>query len=380
MSPLDLRLPSSPSRRPPRMNDTVPPLASIAALPIDADEPMASLTAPLLAQGTLLHVDSDRLVGSDSASGTRRWSAAWSSKAAQQVEWLTVSEHPAVLYATGENPQYVRALSLEDGTARWATRLPEGHEFAEHNRYAQTETLLYAVVERTRPYRQSALMALDKQSGERVRSAATTATTQDLCIGGGHLLVLESLPDLRPGYSSTVVVARDPQTLVTRWRMVVSGRGATDGGRIVARGHLAWLGSTSGLGFISCIDLTSGTERWRVDEMCGQRLTLAADEHVERPLLVSQQGAHVVALDAQSGRKVWRCDLGRADTGTTCYARGVVYHSRGVWLYALDAATGRTLATTESPSGAGLSVWSDGVRVYWSTEWGVQIYEAAPRD
>ncbi len=362
------------------MNEAVPPLASIAALPIETDAPTASITAPLLAHDILLHTDSDLLIGTDLARGTRQWSMAWSRSATQQVERLTTSEDPALLYATGENPQYVRALSLEDGTARWTARLPAGHAFAEHNRYGQTDTLLYAAVERTRPYRQSALMALNKQTGERVRSAATTAPAQDLCVGGGHLLVLESLPDLRPGYGSTVLVARDPQSLATRWRVVVSGRGAANGGRIVAQGDLAWIGSTSGAGFLACVDLTNGTERWRIDEMHGNGLTLATDEHVERPLLLSQQGAHVVAVDAHSGRRVWRSDLGRADSGTTCYAGGVVYHSRGVWLYALDTATGRTLATTESPSGAGRSVWSDGARVYWSTEWGVQIYESAPRD
>lgn len=356
------------------------PLNLIAALPTQSDSPTLSPAAPLVARGVLVHASDDRLIASDPHLGERRWSAAWDQAAARQTERLTVNHSQNTLFATSEDPQYMRALSLSGGETRWTTRLPEGHAFSARNRYAQTDTLLYAAVERSRPYRQSALMALDADSGARVRSAATTTATQDLSLGGGHLLVLESLPDLRPGYSSSVLVARDPDTLVTRWRMVVSGRGAADGGRIVTNGDHAWIGSTCGPGFIACADLTNGTERWRVEDLHGHDLTLAPGGHAHSTLLILQQGAHLVALDAMSGRRVWQSDLARSGTGPICYANGIVYHSRGLWLYALDVQTGRVLSATESPSGAGLSVWSDGERVYWSTGWGVRIYDALPSD
>ncbi len=362
------------------MTRAVSPLSLIAEVPIQADEPTSSPAAPLVAHGVVFHATNDRLIASDAVSGVQQWSVAWNREAARQTGRLTVDHGKETVYATSEDAQRIRALSLHSGEMRWTTRLPEGHAFPPHNRYAQTDTRLYTAVERIRPYRQSALMALDTGTGTRVRSAATTAPAQDIRLGGGHLLVLESLRDLRPGYSSSVLVARDPDTLVTRWRMVVSGRGAADGGHIVTHGDQAWIGSTSGSGFIACADLNGGSERWRVDGVHAHSLTLAAGSQLNGVLILFQQGASLVALDAESGRRVWRSDLGRTGAGSTCYANGVVYHSRDSWLYALDVQTGRALATTESPSGTGLSVWSDGERVCWSTEWGVQIYEAAPHD
>ncbi len=317
------------------------------------------------------------MVAGDPVTGKRHWRAERCSRAAQQTERLTVDEERGALYTASEGTHCLHALSLGDGETRWTTRLPEGHCFAAHNRFAQTDQLLYAAVERTRPYRQSALLVLDKANGARVRSAAVTASAQDLQLGGGHLLVLESLTDLRPGYGSTVLVARDPTTLVTRWRAVISGCGTAHRGHIVTLGDSAWTGSTTGVGFITCIDLTSGKQRWRADGMRGGGMTLTDDD---RPLLISQQQTHIIALDAQSGESVWRVDLGCAEAGSLCYASGIVYHSRGSWLYALDAATGRPLAVTESESGSGLSVWSNGEQVCWSTEKGVQIYQPAPHD
>jgi outer membrane protein assembly factor BamB len=353
-----------------RMNAPAARLDLHEIVPFDAPFETPPLTLPVVAGRTLLYAAPGRIVGADALSGEPLWAAEWTfATCARRMQTGPDDQTVAVTHDLG----LLRALSTSDGTPAWTTRLPEDHAFAAHNRYAREGTRLFAAVERAHPYRQSALLTLDARTGERLRSAVATAPAHDLHAAGGHLLAIESLPDLRPGGGSTVLVARDPDTLVTRWRLVVPDRGTAEGGRIAASGARAWFGSTDGQGFVGCADLDTGVLLWRVDGLHGHDLTLCPDAH----RLFVQTGTRIVALDARSGRRLWKAEMDEPSSGTVCCARGVVYHGRGDWLYALDADSGRTLAVAESRYGRGGAAWSDGTRVYWMTEGALQVHSAA---
>lgn len=351
------------------MNAPASQLPLLAAVPFEAPFETPPLALPTRSGGLLLHAAPDRIVGADAWTGEPVWVAGWASDSS--VRALTADADTETVTVTTE-PGLIRALRCSDGASAWSTHLPDGHAFAAHNRFARIGGRLFAAVERSRPYRQSALLALDVRTGERLRSAVATAPAHDLHAAAGHLLALESL-DPDTGGGSTVLVARDPDTLVTRWRLVVPDRGAARGGRIVSAGDRAWFGSTDGRGFVGCANLSTGTLVWRVDGLHSHDLERCSRS--ER--LFAQSGARIAALDARSGRHLWKAEMDEPSSGTVCYASEAVYHGRGDWLYALDASTGRTLAVAESKSGRGGAAWSDGKRVYWITEGGLQIHAAA---
>jgi outer membrane protein assembly factor BamB len=325
-------------------------------------------SAPLVAQGVLMFGTAGMLLAADPRTGARRWGMAYDAE--RLPPFLTTDGERRTLFTLGASGANLHAVDIATGEASWTSRLPGGHRFAPGVRTAFQNGRLFAAIERSHPYRQSALLAVDARTGQRVRSALTTSPAHDLCITLPSLLVLE-----RGGVSgapSTVLVARDPETLVTQWRLSVEGHGP-GASAVRATDTHAWFGGGSRL---TCADLERGTEMWRREQMTPRSLDLVSRPG-EPPLVLVQTHSALAALDGLSGRTLWSVEL-EPDTpsASLCCARGVVYHGQSRTLKAYSLETGRHLASAASFGGTGGAVWSDGVRVYWATAERVQIHAA----
>lgn len=123
------------------------------------------------------------------------------------------------------------------------------------------------------------------------------------------------------------------------------------GGRIFTVDSRARVQAT-GLGGQPIWSTTLVPGRDGIDDASGAGLAAAGDR-----LYVSTAFGEVVALDAATGRLVWRHDLGAAAAGAPTVDGGTVYVvARDATAWALDTATGRVRWTAQgTPSDAGVA-------------------------
>ncbi len=109
-------------------------------------------------------------------------------------------------------------------------------------------------------------------------------------------------------------------------------------------GSVVYLGDCDGVMF--AIDLTSGAELWSKSGLgnCIGTSAAAGDGRIYFGSF-NMDGGHVLALDAVSGKVVWKHPIGAAVEGSApAFANGVVYVGAfDKHLYALDAATGHVI-------------------------------------
>ena len=99
---------------------------------------------------------------------------------------------------------------------------------------------------------------------------------------------------------------------------------------------------------------------------------------VDRGIALAAVAGGLVAVDARTGRVRWRRRLGfRISTmlrgGGILLAHGAAFHDPGDRLWALDAATGRVLASTVVPSFGTTSMATNGRSLWFATAAGEVI-------
>ncbi|WP_433792625.1 PQQ-binding-like beta-propeller repeat protein [Actinoplanes sp. CA-252034] len=318
--------------------DTVRRLVRKWSVPLRSAETCSSFSGPIVAGGRVFVGDLAGITAYDAATGTRRWSHDWNGAIEGGTPRMAVAGGLLVvgyndcMSVSDPNPVLV-ALDVRSGLLRWSASSPlVGTMIVDKGAVLVSGTDVSGDSE-TVTYRVSDGRELWKAPGRRVGGSSANGVVAGFAAGGSKSF--------------------DIVTGAVRWSTRLHLRteaanpagdvfyGADDRERLVA------------------VNVGTGAVRWTAP---GPTELIAADGN----RLYRSDGEAITALDARTGKQVWRRDLPRYG-GQPVVAGGVVY-AGGI---ALDAARG-TVITGTLPLGGELIV-TGGV-LYQSHEGSLTAY------
>lgn len=266
------------------------------------------LAAPILADGVLVVVTEQKIIGVDPKEGC----AIWSEKALGRIHGSPGWADGVVF--VGDDGGYVHALEVRTGKVRW--RASTGPVYVAPV-IARGLVLVSA-------YRHGAF-ALDAVTGEHVWQFKSGSQTSGATVVGDRVYFASSgvIHERELTTGKAISKVRLSEAGVTRTELVVQGGRAVIGTQ--AKGVVA-------------LDLESAALAWT--HPC-RRMVLQAPAFSGGRVFISPEAEELRALDATSGAELWRSSVHSASSARV--AGDAIYVGMGYGLCCFDAATGALL-------------------------------------